>query len=110
MRDTDGRILIPNVFDDVRPLTETERRALAAAPNVDARMRSELGLARSEGGGESLLQTLMPRSRLALTDVGSLCRRGGPRGRPPLPDVPRGRDGNSLCHAAIRTNVPGPSP
>jgi acetylornithine deacetylase/succinyl-diaminopimelate desuccinylase-like protein len=59
MRDTDGRILIPNFSDDVRPLTETERRALAVAPNVDARMRSELGLARSEGGGESLLQTLM---------------------------------------------------
>ncbi len=59
MRDTEGRILIPNFSDDVRPLTETERRALAAAPDVDAGIRSELGLARTEGGAESLLETLM---------------------------------------------------
>ncbi len=59
MRDTEGRILIPHFSDDVRPPTETERRALAAAPDVDAGIRSEMGLARSEGGGESLLQTLM---------------------------------------------------
>jgi acetylornithine deacetylase/succinyl-diaminopimelate desuccinylase-like protein len=59
MRDTEGRILIPGFSDDVRALTDTERRALAAAPDVDAMLRAQLGLARTEGKGENLLQTLM---------------------------------------------------
>ena len=59
LRDTEGRILIAGFSDDVRPPTETERRAIAAAPEVDAMMRRELALARTEGAGESLLETLM---------------------------------------------------
>jgi acetylornithine deacetylase/succinyl-diaminopimelate desuccinylase-like protein len=59
LRDTEGRILISGFSDDVRPLSATERRAISAAPDVDASIRRELGLARSEGAGESLLETLM---------------------------------------------------
>ena len=59
LRDAEGRIRIAGFSEDVRPLTETERRAIAAAPDVDAALRRELGLARSEGAGENLLQTLM---------------------------------------------------
>ena len=59
VRDTEGRILIAGFSDDVRPLTETERRAIAAAPDVDAMMRRELALGRTEGSGETLLETLM---------------------------------------------------
>lgn len=59
LRDTDGRILIAGFSDDVRPLTATERRAIAQAPDVDAALRRELGLGRTEGAGESLLETLM---------------------------------------------------
>ena len=59
MRDTNGQILIPGFLDDVRPLTETERKAIAAAPDVDAALRRELAFAKSEGSGESLLETLM---------------------------------------------------
>jgi len=59
LRDTEGRILITGFSDDVRPLSATERRAIAAAPGVDASLRRELGLARSEGSGESLLEALM---------------------------------------------------
>ena len=59
LRDTEGRILISGFSDDVRPLTATERRAIAAAPDVDASIRRELGLGRSEGAGESLLEALM---------------------------------------------------
>ncbi len=58
-RDSEGKILIPGFSDDVRPLTDAERRAIAAAPEVDALMRRELGLGRTEGSGETLLETLM---------------------------------------------------
>jgi acetylornithine deacetylase/succinyl-diaminopimelate desuccinylase-like protein len=59
MRDTEGRIRIAGFSDEVRPLTETERRAVTQAPEADAMLRGELGLARTEGAGESLLETLM---------------------------------------------------
>jgi acetylornithine deacetylase/succinyl-diaminopimelate desuccinylase-like protein len=59
LRDEDGQILIPGFSDDVRPPTATEKRAISAAPDVDAALRRELALARTEGGGETLLETLM---------------------------------------------------
>lgn len=54
MRDDDGRILIPGFYDDVEPLSEFEKKALAAAPDIEAGLREELGLARTEGGGRRL--------------------------------------------------------
>lgn len=59
MRDTEGRIRIAGFSDEVRPLTETERRSVTEAPDVDAMLRGQFGLARTEGAGESLLETLM---------------------------------------------------
>ena len=59
LRDSEGQILIPGFSDDVRPLTPAERRAVAAAPDIDAEMRRELALGRTEGSGETLLETLM---------------------------------------------------
>jgi acetylornithine deacetylase/succinyl-diaminopimelate desuccinylase-like protein len=50
MRDDDGNILIPGFADDVRPPTEAERRAIAAAPDIGPALRSELELGRTEGG------------------------------------------------------------
>jgi acetylornithine deacetylase/succinyl-diaminopimelate desuccinylase-like protein len=58
MRGEDGRILIPGFADDVRPLTEAERRAIAAVPRVDEALESELGFSAPEGGGESLVELL----------------------------------------------------
>lgn len=48
MRDADGRIMIPDFYSDVRPITSAERAALAALPDVDAALRAELGLAATE--------------------------------------------------------------
>lgn len=60
LRDDRGNILIPGFSDDVRPLTPTERRALAAAPDVDAALRQELALGRVEGlDGEHLTDAIM---------------------------------------------------
>lgn len=59
LRDIEGRIRIAGFSDDVRPLTETERRALSEVPDVDAALRQELALARTEGAGESLTDAIL---------------------------------------------------
>jgi acetylornithine deacetylase/succinyl-diaminopimelate desuccinylase-like protein len=59
MRDTDSRILIPGFYDDVLPLTEQERAAVAAMPGVEDGLKKELGLAWSEGDGATLEEQLM---------------------------------------------------
>lgn len=48
MKDEDGRVVIEGFYDDVTPLTETERRALAAAPDVEAALAKAFGVARPE--------------------------------------------------------------
>jgi acetylornithine deacetylase/succinyl-diaminopimelate desuccinylase-like protein len=71
MRDTTGRILIPDFYDDVTPLTAAERDALAAIPNIDDDLRRELALGRVEGDGKSLNELiLMPALNLRGIDAG----------------------------------------
>jgi acetylornithine deacetylase/succinyl-diaminopimelate desuccinylase-like protein len=66
MRDDRGNILIKGFSDDVRPLTEAERRALAAAPDIGAALRSELALGRTEGPAEERLEAAILRPALNL--------------------------------------------
>ena len=54
MKDDDGRVLIEGFYDGVEPLGKTEREAIANAPENDAALRHELGLARTEGSGKLL--------------------------------------------------------
>lgn len=54
MRDEDGRIKINGFYDDVEPLSESERKAIAAMPDIEAGLREELLLGRTEGGGKRL--------------------------------------------------------
>ncbi|MGH8171086.1 MAG: M20/M25/M40 family metallo-hydrolase, partial [Steroidobacteraceae bacterium] len=49
MRDSDGRILIPGFYRDVKPLTGRERAAIAKLPPVDGMLRRKFGLGRTEG-------------------------------------------------------------
>jgi acetylornithine deacetylase/succinyl-diaminopimelate desuccinylase-like protein len=49
MRDEEGRILIAGFYDDVEPLSEAEKKALAALPDIEESLRRELWLARTEG-------------------------------------------------------------
>ena len=58
MKDADGRVLIEGFYDDVVPLTERERQAVAALPAVDADLKRELQFGRPEGGGASLAELL----------------------------------------------------
>jgi acetylornithine deacetylase/succinyl-diaminopimelate desuccinylase-like protein len=54
MKDDDGRVLIKDFYRDVRPLTPTERAALDAAPNVEAVLARDFGVAVPERPGERL--------------------------------------------------------
>jgi acetylornithine deacetylase/succinyl-diaminopimelate desuccinylase-like protein len=58
MKDADGKVLIPHFYDGIQPLGPVERQALAAAPVNDERLRQELALGHTEGGGQHLLQLL----------------------------------------------------
>lgn len=60
MRDEDGRILIEGYYDDVAPVSERERAALAKAPAFDDEIRRELALGRTEGGGTLNEEILKP--------------------------------------------------
>jgi acetylornithine deacetylase/succinyl-diaminopimelate desuccinylase-like protein len=54
MKDEDGRVAIPDFYDDVIPLSAAERAAIAAVPAPDAALKKELGLGSTEGGGAAL--------------------------------------------------------
>ncbi len=59
LRDAQGRILMPGYYDDVRAITESERRALALVPEAEPELRQSLGLAHNEGGGRPLVELIM---------------------------------------------------
>lgn len=59
MRDMDGKILIPGFYDDVRPLNETEKKAISEVPAPDEQMRNELGLAQTEAKNASMVERVV---------------------------------------------------
>ncbi len=59
MRDDDGRITIAGYYDDVRRISPSERRALAALPPIDSALRRSLGLARTEANDAPLAERIM---------------------------------------------------
>ncbi|SDL16161.1 Acetylornithine deacetylase/Succinyl-diaminopimelate desuccinylase [Catalinimonas alkaloidigena] len=78
MKDSTGHVTIEGWYDDVEPLGERERQALAAAPAYDQELRQRLGFGQAEGGGQALL-TLITQPSLNINgmhsgDVGELAR------------------------------------
>jgi acetylornithine deacetylase/succinyl-diaminopimelate desuccinylase-like protein len=61
MRTDDGDITIPGYLDDVQPVSDAERAAVARIPDVDPALRRELGLAATEGNNTpSALRIMRP--------------------------------------------------
>jgi acetylornithine deacetylase/succinyl-diaminopimelate desuccinylase-like protein len=58
MKDDEGRATVAHFYEGVEPLTEIEKRAIAEAPEVEAGLRRELWLGRTEGGGKKLIELL----------------------------------------------------
>src|SRR6267378_4819687 len=59
MKDADGRVLMDGYYDDVTPLGDAEKRALAEMPVNDTDLERELGIAKPEGGGQKLAELIM---------------------------------------------------
>jgi acetylornithine deacetylase/succinyl-diaminopimelate desuccinylase-like protein len=59
MRDDEGRIKIAGYYDDVRPISSAERKAIAALPPYDDTLRAALGLARTEANDAPLAERIM---------------------------------------------------
>jgi acetylornithine deacetylase/succinyl-diaminopimelate desuccinylase-like protein len=58
MKDDNGRVLIKDFYAGIEPLSETETRAIATAPQVDRELRNELAIGGTESGDEDLLTSL----------------------------------------------------
>lgn len=58
MKDEKGRVTIAGFYDDVTPLTETEKKALAAVPAVEEQLKKELGFRQEEMPGSTLMEAI----------------------------------------------------
>lgn len=58
MKDDDGRVLIAGFYDDVTPLSEREKRAVADMPHNDAELKRELLLGSTDGSGKRLVEMI----------------------------------------------------
>ena len=54
MKEEDGRVLVAGFYDGIVPLSETEKRAVAEAPSIDAELRDELWLGSIENPGKKI--------------------------------------------------------
>jgi acetylornithine deacetylase/succinyl-diaminopimelate desuccinylase-like protein len=58
MKDEDGKVLVDHFYDGIALLSETEKRAIAEAPDVDRELMRELALGRTEGSGKKLVELI----------------------------------------------------
>jgi acetylornithine deacetylase/succinyl-diaminopimelate desuccinylase-like protein len=59
MKDENGNVLIKGFYDDVVPLSNSEKEALAKIPNIEDALKTELGIARPDGAGKSFYELLL---------------------------------------------------
>lgn len=58
MKDERGHVLVDGFYDGIVPLTEIEKRAIAAAPDIDEDLKRELWIGSTEGGGARLKELI----------------------------------------------------
>jgi acetylornithine deacetylase/succinyl-diaminopimelate desuccinylase-like protein len=58
MKDSTGRVLVEGFYDDVRPLSELERRALAEVPANEPDLLREFAIGQPDGQGRRLVELI----------------------------------------------------
>jgi acetylornithine deacetylase/succinyl-diaminopimelate desuccinylase-like protein len=58
LKDNNGNVLIDGFYDDVTPLSETEKQALAKIPAVETILKEDLALGKPDGEGKSFMELL----------------------------------------------------
>jgi acetylornithine deacetylase/succinyl-diaminopimelate desuccinylase-like protein len=58
MKDDKGRVTVKNFYDDVIPLTVTEKQALTKAPPVDEELKKRIGFSTPEMEGKNLNESI----------------------------------------------------
>ena len=58
MKDEEGNVLVDNYYQDVIPLSPSEKQAISKIPNIEETLKKELGIAAPEGGGRSFVELL----------------------------------------------------
>ncbi len=59
MKDENGKVLIKDFYNDVTPLSDLERQAITQMPDIEKRLKNELGLKETEITGKSLGESVM---------------------------------------------------
>ena len=59
MKDADGKPVVKGFLEDVTPITDAEKKAVAAMPNIDTQLEKELGVKDREGMGERIENLVM---------------------------------------------------
>src|SRR6185503_14214463 len=59
MKDDNGKVTIKGFYDDMKPITEVEKKAIATLPPVDDQMKKELGIREPEMKGKNLYESIM---------------------------------------------------
>ena len=58
MKDEKGNVLVKGYYDDVIPLSASEKEAIAKIPKIEESLKSELGIAEPEGDGKPFVELL----------------------------------------------------
>jgi acetylornithine deacetylase/succinyl-diaminopimelate desuccinylase-like protein len=58
MKDDNGRVLVDRFYDGIEPLSDTEKRAVAEAPDVDGQLMNEFWLGSTEGAPKKLAELI----------------------------------------------------
>ncbi len=58
MKDDHGRVLVDHFYDGIEPLSDTEKRAIAEAPDVDAGLMREFWLGSTENAPKKLAELI----------------------------------------------------